>query len=367
MAISPFDYRPRTRIVFGAGEFARLGELAREFDAKRCLLVADQSMVDSKIANEAIRSLRARRMDVYAFHDFGSAPTPETVEAGRAYAAQFDVHLIVGLGRGGALDMAKAINVVLTSGGSIQDYYGYGKPQKTPLPMIAAPATAGAGSEAQSQTIIYDPQEHTHRSCGDPRLAFRMAILDPKLTLSQPPDVTAASGFDAISHSIETLTSTRRSAISECFSREAWRLLNENYERVLSVPEDINARGAMLLGAHYAGMAVESSTLGPAHACAVPLSSHYKLLHGAAVGLTLPDILDWSETSVPYDLSIPRLSGRLRDLRSIANLPASLRDAAVPEEALPRLAEEAAAQWTAKFSPKPFDVNTALEIYRAAF
>jgi alcohol dehydrogenase len=367
MAISPFDYRPRTRIVFGTGEFGRLGELAREFDVKRCLLVADQSMVDSRLANEAIRSLKARRMDVFAFHDFASAPTPETVEAGRAYAAQYDIQLIVGLGRGGALDMAKGINVVLSNGGPIQDYYGYGKAQKSLLPMIAAPATAGAGSEAFSQTLIFDPESHSMRSCGDQRLAYRIAILDPKLTLSQPAEVTAASGFDAIAHAVETLTSTRRTAISECFSREAWRLLNANYERVLEVPEDLEARGAMLLGAHLAGMAVENSTVGPAHSCAVPLSAHYRLLHGAAVGLTLPDILDWEETDVEYALNTPGLADRLRDLRSIANLPSSLRDASIPEEALPRLAEEAARQWTTKFSAKPFDAAAALEIYRAAF
>lgn len=372
MNIAPFDYRPRTRVVFGHGEFARLGELAREFDPKRCLLVADQSMVDSRLANDAIRSLKARRMDVFAFHDFSSAPTPAMVEAGHAYAAEHDVQLIVGMGRGGALDMAKAINAVLTNGGRIQDYYGYGKLQKPALPMIAVPATAGAGSEALSQAVLFDPDTQSNRSCGDAKLAFRLAILDPKLTLSQPADIAAASGFDAIAHSVETLGSTRRTPMSDCFSRSAWRHLNANYERMLSAPEDLDARGAMLLGAHLAGLAIENSTLGPAHACAVPLGAHYGLLHGASLGLILPEIVEWALEDSTDELNLDglspaSLSRRLRDLRSAANLPTALRDVSIPEEALPRLAEEAAAQWTAKFSSRRFDAAAALEIYRAAF
>src|SRR6185295_7081783 len=110
---------------------------------------------------------------------------------------------------------------------------------------------------------IFDPEVGARLTCGDPKIYYRAAILDASLTLSQPPAFTAASGYDAISQAVETLVSTKRTPISECFSREAWRLLDANFERVLRVPEDLDARAAMLLAAHFAGVAVEYAALGP--------------------------------------------------------------------------------------------------------
>jgi alcohol dehydrogenase len=369
--MTPFDFRPRTRILFGPGEFARLGEVARELGGTRCLLVADQGLVGAGYAQEAVRSLKARRMDVFAFHDFTSNPTVAMVEEGARYAAPHNVNLVVGLGGGSSLDCAKAINLLLTNGGSIRDYWGYGKASQPLHPMVAVTTTAGSGSEAQSYASIIDAETKTRMTCGDARIVYSTAILDPRLTLTQPPAVAAASGFDAIAHSLETLISTRRNAVSECFSREAWRLLGANFERVLKEPEDVNARSAMLVGAHFAGLAAENAMLGAAHACAEPLTGRYGLAHGAALALMLPPVLEWSvETSDSpllrevADLDLP---ARLRHLAQRAELPGSLRDAEVPEGALPRLAEEAAAQWTGKFSPRKFDADAALEIYRAAY
>ena len=358
--MTAFDFRPRTRILFGAGEFARLGEVAREHNATRCLLLADQAMVDTGAAREAIRSLKARRMEVFAFHDFAPNPTVAMVEAAREYAAPQHADLLVGLGGGSALDFTKAVNVVLNCGGSIRDYWGYGNVPRPLLPMIAVPTTAGTGSEAQSSTAIVDPDGSAKLTCGDPKIYFRAAILDANLTLSQPAALTAASGYDAISHAVETLLSTKRTPISECFSREAWRLLDANFERVLRVPEDLNARAAMLLAAHFAGLAIEYAALGPAHACAQPLVDGFRLRHGAAIAVVLSHTLEWIGERAD-------LAPRLRYLAAAAELPASLRDAGIPEHALPRLAEEAAAQWTGRFSSRPFDAQAALDIYQAAY
>jgi alcohol dehydrogenase len=214
--------------------------------------------------------------------------------------------------------------------------------------------------------------------CGDVRMIYRTAILDPRLTVTQPAAITAAAGFDAIAHSIETLLSTRRNAVSECFSREAWRLLDLNFERVLKEPEDLTARGGMLIAAHFAGLAVENAMAGAAHACAEPLTAHYGLAHGAALALVLPPVIEWtlgeespvakwSGDGLPRDLVALELPARLRHLARRAQVPASLRDTPVPESALPRLAEEAAVQWAGKYSPRRFDADAALEIYRAAY
>ncbi len=358
--MTSFDFRPRTRILFGAAEFARLGEVAREQNATRCLLIAGQNAVDAGHAQEAVRSLKARRMDVFAFHDFTANPTAAMVEAAREYAAPQAVNLVVGLGDSDALDFTKLVNVLLTNGGSLRDYRGYGNVPKPLLPMIAVPTTAANGSEAQGNAAIADPDSRSKMICGDPKIFYRTAILDPKLTLGQTAAATAANGYVAISNAVETLLSTRRTPISECFSREAWRLLDASFARVVRVPEDLEARSAMLLGAHFAGLAVEYAALGPAHACAQPLVENYHMPAGAAIALVLAPALEWIEQG--EDL-VPRL----QELAAMAELPRSLRDTPVPEQALPRLAEEAAAQWSGRFSSRHFDAAAALEIYQAAF
>lgn len=368
--MTPFDFRPRTRVLFGAGEFSRLGEVARELGGTRCLVVADQGMVERGYVQEATRSLRARRMDVSTFHEFTAGPTSAMVDAGAAAAAPNNIDLIVGLGGGSSLDCAKAINFVVSNGGSIRDYRGYGKAARAMLPMIAIPTTAGAGSESQTSAVITDDETHAKMICGDTKAAFRTAILDPKLTVSMPHALTASTGYDAISHAIETLVSTRRNALSDCFSRSAWRLLNTNFERVLKEPEDLEARGGMMLGAYFGGMAMENSMLGAANACATPLAANYAMSHGAAIAVLMAHVVEWNDAVArrQYDeLNAGDLAGRLRDLGEAAGLPMSLRDAGVAEQALPRLAEEAGSQWTGKFNPRPFDAAAALEIYQAAY
>jgi len=356
--------------LFGAREFARLGEVARELGGTRCLLVADGGMLEAGYVQEASRTLKARRMDVFGFHDFTGGPTSAVVDRAAAFAAPFEIDLIVGLGGGGSLDCAKGINFVLSNGGAMRDYWGYGKASRPMLPMIGIPTTAGTGSEARSTAFIFDAETGVRTAAGDAKAAFRAAILDPHLTLSQPPAVAAAAGYDALSHALETMVSTRRTPISECFSREAWRLLNSNFERVLSHPADSEARGAMLIGAHFGGVATENSTVGAAHACAYPVSTRFGIAHGAALAVLLRHVVTWNApvAKALYDeLHCSDLVRRLRELAEAAGLPLSLKEAAVPEEALPRLAEEASAQWVGRFNPRTFDAGAALEIYRKAY
>ena len=280
------------------------------------------------------------------------------------------------------MDSAKAINFLLTSGGAMQDYWGYGKTRAPMLPMIGLPTTAGTGSEAQSYALISDAQTHVKMACGDPGAAFKVAILDPQLTVSQPASVTATAGFDAVSHAVETYVTTKRSAVSELLSLEAWRLLESHYERVINDPQDIEARGAMQLGAYWAGLAIENSMLGAAHACANPLTANYGTEHGVAIGLMLPQVVRWNgsavgdrykqllkQGSVTLDRGDPAeaLAVRLEELLAIGRLPPGLKGAHVQENDLQRLAEEAAGQWTGKFNPKPFGAAEALELYQRAY
>src|SRR5256885_1524759 len=225
-----FDFQPRTRVIFGAGVIDRLGELARELNFQRTLLVADRGLVASGHVDEAVGPLQKAGVEVFRFHDFEANPDTRMIESGTQVVTPLKIDSVIGLGGGSSMDCAKGINFVLTNGGTMADYRGYGKATKPMLPMIAVPTTAGTGSEAQSYALISDARTHEKMACGDPKAVFAAAILDPELTVSQPMHVTAAAGYDAISHAIETWVTTRRTPMSELFSREAWRLLSANYE-----------------------------------------------------------------------------------------------------------------------------------------
>jgi alcohol dehydrogenase class IV len=381
--VALFDWQPRTRVLFGAGTFGELGARARELNTRHTLLVCDAGIVSSGYAAAARASLEAAGIRVSSFHDFAVNPDSRMIEAGRDAAAALDIDSLVALGGGSSLDCAKGINLLLTNGGAIPDYRGYGKAPKPMLPMIGIPTTAGTGSEAQSYAVIADAETHLKMACGDPKLAFAVAILDPALTWSQPPSVTVATGFDAMSHAVESFVTAKRSPVSDMLAREAWRLIDGNLERVIAKADDADARAAMLLGAHYAGAAIEQSMLGAAHACANPLTARYDITHGIAVALMLPSVVRWNATVVGsryqellassaasrngHAPTVEEFAKRLEDIRRACGFPGSLEEAGVPAADLESLARDAAPQWTGTFNPRPFDEGGALELYRKAF
>ena len=381
-ALRPFEFRPRTAIVFGEGTLERIGLLAAELGFTRSLLVADRGLVAAGHVDRAARLLDAAGVAVAFFHDFESNPDSRMVEAGRAVAALCRVDSLVALGGGSSLDCAKGINFVLTGGGSMRDYRGSATARGPMLPAIAVPTTAGTGSEAQSYAIISDVETHAKMACGDPRAAFRVAILDPELTVSQPRAVTAIAGFDALSHAVEAFVTTKRHPISDLMAREAWRLLESNYERVLAAPDSLGARGAMLLGAHHAGLAIEQSMLGATHACANPLTARYETIHGVAIAVMLPHVVRWNAgvmadryaellhvagRDVGGGSPGARLADRLEALARVGGLPATLRDLGASRSELTELAADAATQWTGTFNPRPFDQAAALSLYEQAY
>ena len=376
----PFDFQLRTRLVFGAGAVEQLGHVARELRFTRPLVVADPGLLKAGHVERAMRLRGTAGLDPVPFHDFDVNPDSDMIERGRAHTEPLGVDAIIGLGGGSSLDCAKGINFLLTNGGAMADYQGYGKASRPLLPMIAVPTTAGTGSEAQSYAVIADAETGLKMACGDAKAAFRVALLDPELTLSQPEGVTSAAGFDAIAHAVETAVTKRRTPVSTLFSHEAFRLLSTNYERVMAAPHDIDARGAMLLGAFYAGLAIEQSMLGAAHACANPLTARYKIAHGVALALLLPHVVQWN-AGADADLYAPiaatlngagssssdRLAEWLMEVRRAGGFPHRLRDAGVPEDSLASLADLASRQWTAAFNPRQLDQPDALEVYRCAY
>jgi alcohol dehydrogenase len=382
-----FDFTLRTRVVFGDGVFARLGELARELGFTRSLIVADRGIVATGQVGRAGELLAGAGIASHTFHDFDANPDSAMVEAGRAHAAPLGIDSIVALGGGSSLDCAKGINFVLTNGGTMRDYRGFGKAARPMLPSIGVPTTAGTGSEAQSYALISDSETHAKMACGDHKAAFRVAILDPELTITQPRRVTAIAGYDAISHAVESFVTTRRTEASDLFARDAWRRLDRFYERALTAPDDRKARGAMLWGAHQAGIAIEQSMLGAAHACANPLTARYGTTHGIAIGVMLPHVVRWNAAHVGdryVELVRASLTGatasgvtaasagellaaRLEALARAAELPRTLQQIGASPDDFAALAADAATQWTGTCNPRPLDAAAAQALYERAF
>src|SRR5271165_3513758 len=284
------DFQARTRIVFGAGAIEQLGELVRQYGGTRALLVTDPGIVAAGHVQRAEESLSAAGVHFARFDRVVENPTTEVVDECVAAARQGQVDFLVGLGGGSSMDTAKGCNFLLTNGGRMEDYWGVGKATQPMLPLIAIPTTAGTGSECQSFALITDEQTHQKMACGDPKAAARIAILDPALTLSQPARVAACTGIDALTHAVETAVTRKRNALSLTFSHEAFKLIVGSLARVLNHPQDLEARGRMLLAAALAGTAIETSMLGAAHSAANPLTAHYGVAHGLAVGLMLPAV-----------------------------------------------------------------------------
>jgi alcohol dehydrogenase len=220
-------------------------------------------------------------------------------------------------------------------------------------------------------------------ACGDKKAACAVAILDPDLTVSMPPTVTATTGIDAVSHAVETYVTKPRNAVSQLFSRRAWGLLAGSFRNVLCDPDNIDARGNMLLGAHFAGAAIENSMLGATHSLANPLSAHFDMVHGTAIGIMLPHVIRFNAALVASAYADLAFEAGLCDrddpdapehlARFVAALveasggPTSLEAAGVRDELIPQLAREAAAQWTARFNPRPVTADDFQEIYSCAF
>jgi len=337
----------------------------------RVLIVADPGIVAAGFVSRATRALEASGLAVTGYHDFDPNPDTAMVEAGRVRAAADRIDGIIAIGGGSSLDCAKGINFVLTNGGSMRDYRGHDKAAKPMLPSIGVPTTAGTGSEAQSFAIISDAETHAKMACGDQKALFHVVILDPELTISQPREVTAIAGYDAISHAVEAYVTKTRTRASQALAREAWQSLERNYERVLAVPSDLAARDAMLVGANRAGAAIELSMLGATHGCANPLTARYGTTHGVAIAIMLPHVVRWNAEVVGdlYRELWPSddLAARLDQLACAADLPRTLSEIGASRDDFDALAADAATQWTGQHNPRGFDARAARALYERAW
>ncbi|MFM7137487.1 MAG: iron-containing alcohol dehydrogenase [Planctomycetota bacterium] len=383
-----FEFIPGPRLVVGPGTLARLGDLAREFGCRRALVTSDPGIVAAGHTAAGVATLHAAGLATAVFSAFGENPSTAEVETGTALAREFRPDLLVGLGGGSSMDCAKGINFLVSRGGRMEDYKGRGRGGSPLLASIAVPTTAGTGSETQSFALITDSVTGMKMACGDPAAAFRVAILDVNLTLTQPPRVAAMTGVDAVAHAVESFVSTASTPASRMLAREAWRLLATNLPVVLAgdrdpqarVAADSEARAAVQLGAAWAGLAIENSMLGAAHALANPLTAAYGTVHGQAVGLALPHVVRFNAPAAEHAYgellhaggiicrdgeAAATLAAWLDDLLAAAGLGRSLREVGIDAPDIPALAHVAATQWTGGFNPRPVTLADLAAIYEA--
>lgn len=374
------DLNCSTLILHESGVLDQIGVYASSWNCCRALIVSDLGIVATGHPQRAIQYLQQAGIQTQLFTDVHENPTTDDVQRGVEIAKEFQPDLLIGLGGGSSMDCAKGINFLYCGGGQMQDYWGIGKATKQMLPMIAIPTTAGTGSETQSFALISDAKTHTKMACGDKKATCKLAILDPELTLTQPAHVTALTGIDALAHAVETYVTTKRTEISIDYSRRAWELLSVNFIKVIDDSNDLEARSAMQLGACLAGLAIENSMLGAAHALANPLTAHFDVVHGQAVASMLPHIIRFNAQSMESQYSqlasatnaVPgndseALATFITEIIQHSGLATRLEPQGVNADQLPMLAADAAKQWTARFNPRTVEVEDLLTLYQQAF
>ena len=368
-------------MISEAGGLARLGEVVRSVGGTRALLVTDPGLEHAGHPQRAEKAMADAGLAVFTFDGVKENPTEREVDAGVVFARSHHIDCIVAVGGGSSMDCAKGVNFILTNGGRMADYKGHGRAAKPMLPSVGVPKTAGTGSEAQSYALITDEKSHMKMACGDKKAAFRAVILDPEVTLSQPKSVTAVTGIDAVAHAVESLVCTRRNPVSQMCSLAAFRHLEPNFETVLRRPDDLAARSAMQVGSYLAGMAIENAMLGVCHSCANPLTAHYGVTHGVAIGVMLPHVVRFNGPAAEHlyaelveqagfangQPAAEALADRVAELTAAAGLPQSLKECGVSDTILHLLAEEANQQWTARFNPRPVTEADILKLYQAAW
>jgi alcohol dehydrogenase len=381
-----FEPDEKTRVVEGRGALAQLGVEARDLGARRVLLVSDPGVMRAGHGPRAAELLRAAGLVVELFSDVAENPSTDDVARGLVSAQRFAPELFVAVGGGSAIDAAKGIDFLYVCGGEMRDYWGHDKATRPLLPLIAVPTTAGTGSEVQSFALISDALTHRKMACGDPSAAPRVALLDAELTLSMPPFVTACTGLDTLGHAVESAVTKRWNERSRQYSRLAFLLAFRALPHVLAAPGDVSARADMLRAAALAGLAIEHSMLGAAHALANPLTARCGLPHGQAVGTMLPHVVRFNaeepgaravyaalarEVGVAAAGSEERaaahaLADALAAQLLAAGMPSRLAAHGVAAELVPALAREAAEQWTARFNPRAVDAADFERLLAAA-
>lgn len=294
-----FSYHIPTQIEFGNGAIARLPEFVKALGGSRVLIVGDPGVQRVGLIDRVQAILTGASIFNAVYADVESDPATRSVDEGTVHGKANGCDLVVGIGGGSALDTAKAIGLMLVNDGNIKDYVGIGKVPRAGAPVIAVPTTAGTGSELTIWSVLSDKVAKAKISVGSALNCPAIALLDPELTLSLPPQITAATGMDALTHALESYVNTATQPISEAMSDQAMTLIARSLSKAVADGSDVEARGDMLLASTIAAMAFNSTRLGLVHAFAMPLGAKFGIPHGLVNAIMLPEVMRFNHLANP--------------------------------------------------------------------
>ena len=385
--MAAFQFRTIPHLISEPGASSQLGtHLVQHFPTvRRVMLVTDPGFLATGLVDTPLRSLQEAGIKVHVFSDVQADPPEAVVLAAVEQARLFHVELVIGLGGGSSMDVAKLIAVLAPSRQALSEMYGIGKVQGTRLPLVHIPTTAGTGSEVTNISIVTTGAT-SKMGVVAPQLYADLAILDARLTVGLPPFVTAATGIDAMVHAIEAYTTAHlKNPLSDMLARQALSLLSANLVRVCRHGQDLAARQAMLLGAMLAGQAFSNAPVAAVHALAYPIGGMFHVPHGLSNALVLPHVLRFNlghATPLYAELAAivaphamgseeARAQALISALQALAvetGIVRTLRDVGIAEADLDGLAE-AAMQQTRLLgnNPRPVTLSDARAIYAAAW
>ena len=377
--MTPFVFNTTPSIRMGAGEIENLGNISSAICTGCALIVTDAGMVRTGIVARAEAILQRAGVVVKTYADVVADP-PEAVVMGAVNMAE-GCGLVIGIGGGSSLDVAKLAALLAGNLGTLAGAYGVNKATGPRLPLIVIPTTAGTGSEVTPIAIVTTGASEK-MGVVSPLIIPDIALLDPELTYDLPAHVTAATGIDAMVHAIEAYASVspNNNPVSRALAIEALRLIGGALERAVTAPRDCAARADMLLGSLLAGQAFANSPVAAVHALAYPIGGHFKVPHGLSNALVLPHVLRFNTQTHPDDYAAlaphaftggPATAEALIDglvaLSKACGLPQTLRDVGIGAADLPRLSADAMNQTRLLVNnPRPVCYADALAIYEAA-
>lgn len=389
--MKPFTFNTVPSIVFGAGSISQLGAISRReiqmLENAPIMIITDRGLVENGIIARACASLEESGLTSVVFDAVVADPPVDTVVAAAAMIRESGAALVIGLGGGSSLDVAKLAALLAGSNERLDDIYGIGLVKGQRLPLILVPTTSGTGSEVTPISIVTTASSEK-KGVVSPVLLPDVALLDPELTLGLPPHVTAATGIDAMVHAIEAFTSAsaNNNPLSQQLARQALGLLGGALLTAVHKGTDVKARGDMLLGAMLAGQAFANSPVAAVHALAYPIGGHFHIPHGLSNALVLPHVIRFNATVAsasycelatalfphlekePFNTRADLFAQALAELSPACGLPTRLRDVGIPEDSLELLASDAMKQTRLlQNNPRPMTQADALAIYREAW
>lgn len=386
MADVIYPFRTPELVYLGVGAFAKLGPEARRLGAARALIVTDRGVAGAGIAERARLALEQAGVDAVVYDETKAEPDFENVDQCLETARAAMVDLLVGLGGGSSMDLAKGVAAMMTNSGRLIDYYGTDKLTVPALRVIAIPTTSGTGSEATPNAIFTDHAEKLKKGVVSPYLLPAVAIVDPALTLTTPAHVTAATGMDALTHAVESYTSRKATCQTDLYSFEAIRRIAPNLRTAVFDGSNLPARREMAFASFFAGVAIANAGTGAVHAMAYPLGGQFGVPHGVSNALLMPYVLElnvlgniqkFAAIAGALGEQTEGLSTReaaqvavdaIRQLSVDVGIPQRMRDVGVPRDAIGGMAS-AAIQITRLMdnNPRTLSVEEVRSVYEAAW